>query len=244
MERTAAIAVIGDEILSGKYADENATFAIGELRALGVRLRRIEVIPDDEADIAATVRAMSDRFDLVITSGGVGPTHDDVTMAGIARGFGVGVVQHPAFLALLRRFYGEDLGASHLRLAEVPDGAELVEGLGLRAPVVRFKNVYILPGVPSLFRQKLVALRDTFRGSPFVTARLYLAVDETAIAERLAAAARAYPDLAFGSYPRFDDPEFHLVLTIEAKDPARVAAAQAELAAALGDLVTRLEPPA
>jgi molybdenum cofactor synthesis domain-containing protein len=243
-EKTAAIAVIGDEILSGKFADENARFAIGELRALGVRLRRIEIIPDELDDIASSVAALSRRFDLVITSGGVGPTHDDLTMAGIARGFGVEVVHHPRFLELLRHYYGDELQASHLRLAEVPAGAELIDAAGLKAPVVCFRNVYILPGVPSLFRQKLTALAERFRGRPFVTGRLFLSVDETAIADRLTAVAGAFPELSFGSYPRFDDPEFHVVLTCEGKDPALVGRALDELAGALGDLVRRVEPPA
>jgi molybdenum cofactor synthesis domain-containing protein len=246
MEQTAAIAVIGDEILSGKYADENAPFAIAELRALGVRLRRIEVISDDLDDIAATVPALAARVDLLFTSGGVGPTHDDRTMAGIARGFGVALIHHPRMVDLLRRYLaGAEPTASQLRLAEVPDGAELLDAPGLGAPIVRFRNVHILPGVPSLFRQKLVALRDRLRSAPFVTGRLTLAVDETVIAERLAAVAARYPDLGFGSYPRFDDPVVHLVLTVEGKDAVRVEDALAELRAVLGDLVVELlhSPP-
>jgi molybdenum cofactor synthesis domain-containing protein len=241
MDRTAALVVIGDEILSGKFADENAPFAIGLLRGWGVRLRRIEVIPDDPDAIAAAVSTASGRYDAVVTSGGVGPTHDDVTMAGIARGFGVAVVEHPGILALLRRYYGDALTPAQRRLAEVPDGAELVDVPGNPAPVVAVRNVYVLPGVPSLFRKKLAALEPRLRGTPFHVGRLVLAVDETEIAERLTAAAAAHPDVAFGSYPRFDEEPVHLILTIEGKDPAAVARALADLADTLGALVTRIE---
>ena len=124
---TAGIAIIGDEILTGKFADENAAFLIGELRALGVELRRIEVIPDDVDDIAASVPALARRFDHVFTSGGVGPTHDDVTMAAIARGFGTHVTREPALEAKVRAYWGDRLAPANLRLADVPAGAVLVD---------------------------------------------------------------------------------------------------------------------
>src|SRR6476661_5014343 len=148
MARTAGIVVIGDEILSGTFADENASFLIRELRSLGVDLRRITVIPDVLEDIADTVPWCATRFDLVFTSGGVGPTHDDVTMAGIARGFGVGVARHPELERRVRAYWGDKLAEANLRLAEIPDGAELVFGKDTTWPVVCMRNVYILPGVP------------------------------------------------------------------------------------------------
>src|SRR5262245_23239096 len=107
--QTAAVVVIGDEILSGKYADENASYLVRELRELGVALRKIVVIPDVVEEIAETVRACAARYDHVFTSGGVGPTHDDLTMEGVARAFGVGVVRHPELEAMLRAFYGDRL---------------------------------------------------------------------------------------------------------------------------------------
>jgi molybdenum cofactor synthesis domain-containing protein len=241
---TCAIAVIGDEILSGKYVDENARFAIDELRAAGVRLRRIEVIPDDVDDIAATVARLSARFDQVLTSGGVGPTHDDLTMAGIARGFGVGLTLHPRLVELCVGYFGAALTEPQQRLAQVPEGAELVDAPDLTVPVVRVRNVYVLPGVPSLFRQKLVALRPLLRGRPFVVGRVHLAVDETVVADRLAAIARAFPTVAIGSYPRFDDAAYALILTLEGRERDDVARVLAALAEALGDLVLRVDPPA
>src|SRR6476660_8212262 len=163
---TAGIVIIGDEILSGKFVEENAAFLIGELRALGVDLRRIAVIPDDLDDIAATVADASRRFDYVFTSGGVGPTHDDVTMAAIARAFDTTVTRHPDLEAKIRGYWKDKLADANLRLADVPTGSELVYGKDQIWPVVCYRNVYILPGVPALFRRKFVDIRDRFRALP------------------------------------------------------------------------------
>jgi molybdenum cofactor synthesis domain-containing protein len=239
----AAVIIIGNEILSGKFADENARFLIGELRQLGVELGRISIIPDDIDDIAETVPRVAARFDVVFTSGGVGPTHDDVTMAGLARGFGTRVIRHPVLEELLRQYYGDRLTESHLRLAEVPEGAELVQGDGVW-PVSAYKNVYILPGVPSLFRRKFLSIRERFRSRPFFTARLYVAADETAIATDLNRMVAAHPLVDFGSYPRFEETEYRVLLTVESHDREAVARAAGELAAALGAHVVRVEEPA
>src|SRR3954469_19040114 len=122
---TAGIVIIGDEILSGKFVEENAVFLIGELRSLGVDLRRITVIPDELDDIAATVRDASARYDHVFTSGGVGPTHDDVTIAAIAQGFGTTVTRHPELEAKVRAYWKDQLADANLRLADIPSGSEL-----------------------------------------------------------------------------------------------------------------------
>src|SRR5256885_14278312 len=143
---TAGIILIGDEILSGKVVDENARFLIEELRELGVSLQRVTVIPDLLDEIAATVRDFSERFDHVFTSGGVGPTHDDLTMEGVARALGTSVVQHPELEQLLRGYYGDKLEERNLRMAEVPEGAHFVHGEQPTWPVIAFANVYILPG--------------------------------------------------------------------------------------------------
>jgi molybdenum cofactor synthesis domain-containing protein len=244
MATTAGIVVIGDEILSGKFADENAAFLIGELRSLGVDLRRISVIPDDLDDIAATVTRDAARLDLVFTSGGVGPTHDDLTMAGIARGFGTTVVRHPVLEAKVRGYWGAALAEPNLRLADVPDGAELVYGKDQVWPVVAYRNVYILPGVPALFRRKFVDIRDRFRAEPVVAARLYVNGDEGDLAPHLDAVVAAFADVKLGSYPRFSEQDFRVLITLEGRDGARVAAALADLSARLGARVVRSEAPA
>jgi molybdenum cofactor synthesis domain-containing protein len=253
---TAGIVIIGDEILTGKFVEENAAFLIGELRALGVDLRRITTIPDDLDDIAATVIATAARCDLVFTSGGVGPTHDDVTIAAIARGFGVNVVRHPELEAKVRGYWRDKLADANLRLADIPDGADLVYPAARSKsgplhsggrddiwPVVRMRNVYILPGVPALFRRKFVDIRDAFRTTPIHTARIYADADEGDLAPHLDAVVAAHPTVKIGSYPRFSERDFKVMLTLEARDAAELAAAFAALASRLGAAVVRTEPP-
>src|SRR5262249_45507494 len=162
-QRTGAIVVIGNEILTGKSQDQNASFLINELYRLGVALRRVVVIADDVGEIAATVRDCSERFDYVFTSGGIGPTHDDVTIEGVARAFGRSVARQPELASLIKSYFGEDVDEARLRMADAPERAALVYAEGLRWPVVLVENVYILPGVPELFRSKFEALRERFR---------------------------------------------------------------------------------
>jgi molybdenum cofactor synthesis domain-containing protein len=240
---TAGIVVIGDEILSGKFADENAAFLIRELRDLGVDLRRISIIPDDLDDIATTVPDFAGRFDLVFTSGGVGPTHDDLTISGIARGFGTGITRHPELERRVRAYWGEKLAEANLRLADVPEGAELVFGNDTTWPVVAYRNVYILPGVPALFKRKFVDIRDRFRTVPVVTARIYSLGDEGELAPHLDAVVAAHPSVKIGSYPRFSEKDFRVLLTLEGRDGTEVGAAATALAALLGTLVVRTEGP-
>ncbi len=239
---TAAIIVIGDEILSGKFADENAAYLIRELRELGVALRRIEVIPDSHEEIGVAVRAASERYDHVFTSGGVGPTHDDVTIEAIARAFGVRVVRNPILEGMLRAYYGARLEERNLRMAEVPEGAEMIAADAPSWPVTSFRNVYILPGVPVIFRRKFAAIRERFRVAPFHTRRVYCMSDEGTIARHLDAVVAEFPDIAVGSYPRFDEQDFRVIVTLEAKDAAQVAAATEALVARLpANVVVRTE---
>lgn len=230
---TAAILVIGDEILSGKTADQNAQLLIGELRALGVALKRILVIPDDVEEVAASVRALAAGFDYVFTSGGVGPTHDDVTLVGVAQAFEVAIVRQPDLEARLRGYFGERIDEAKLRMADVPQGAELIETAEMRWPVLGMRNVYILPGVPELFRKKFLAIRERFRVAPFYARALYTLEDEFDIAARLSAVAEAHPQVAIGSYPSFSSPDYKVKLTLESKDEAALQAAVAALLAEL-----------
>lgn len=241
---TAGIVVIGDEILSGKFAEENAAFLVAELRALGVELRRITVIPDELDDIAATVVEVSRRFDHVFTSGGVGPTHDDLTMEGIARGFGTHVERQPELERRVRAYYGDNLVPANLRLADAPAGCELVWGRDQLWPVVAYKNVYILPGVPTLFRRKFVDIRDRFRTEPVTVARVYFDADEGALAGDLDVVVAAFPAVRIGSYPRFAERDFRVLITLEGRDGDDVGAAQQMLIERGGSRVVRHETPA
>jgi len=240
---TAGIVVIGDEILSGKFAEENAAFLIGELRALGVELRRITVVPDDLEDIAATVVDFARRFDHVFTSGGVGPTHDDVTMAAIARGFGTTLTRHPDLESRVRGYWKDQLADANLRLADVPDGALLVFGKDQIWPVVAYQNVYIMPGVPSLFRRKFIDIRDQFRAIPVTAARLYIDLEEGELAQHLDAVVAGHPLVKIGSYPRFAETDFKVLVTLEGADGPAVGAAFTALAERVAAMLVRTEPP-
>jgi len=240
---TAAIALIGDELLSGKVVDENAQLLIHDLRELGVALRRMVVIPDVLDDIATTVRALSEAHAHVFTSGGVGPTHDDLTMEGIARGFGTRVVRHPLLESKLRAYYGERLQERNLRMAEVPEGCTLVgdDQSTLGWPVVCFENVYILPGVPQIFKMKWAAIKETFRRTPFYLKSVFTGLDEGAIAHHLDRIVSEHTAVQVGSYPRIGDPSYRVKITLESKQQAAVEAATRLLVDLLGGAIVRVE---
>ena len=220
MGRTAGIILIGNELLSGKVADANAVYLCRELRALGVDVRRIVVIPDEVERIAAEVIEFSRGFDVVFTSGGVGPTHDDVTIEGVARAFGVPVVRDPGMVAALEGFLGGHLNPARLRMAEIPEGAHPMTADGLVFPAVVMKNVYVLPGVPELFRRKFDGLKELFRDVPFHLASVFVSVGESSLAEHLNGLLERHPELLLGSYPEFSNPEYRVKITLESKDRA------------------------
>jgi molybdenum cofactor synthesis domain-containing protein len=222
---SAGIIVIGNEILSGKVTDTNAPFLARELRALGVDLKRILTIPDELDEIAAAVREFGPRFDIVFTSGGVGPTHDDVTMAGIALGLGRHVIRHPIIESRLREFYKEHVNEARLKMAEVPEGAELLVDGRLGFPTIKCDNFYILPGIPELFEQKFETLKDRFSATPYTLRVVYTREGEGVIAEHLNATLVKFPELLLGSYPKMGHPEYSVKLTLESKDPAYVESA-------------------
>jgi molybdenum cofactor synthesis domain-containing protein len=240
-QKTAAIVVIGNEILTGKSEDKNASFLIGELYRLGVALRRIVVIADDLDSIAKEVAECSLRFDYVFTSGGVGPTHDDVTIEGIARAFDGSVVRNPELEAMLRAYFGESIDESRLRMADTPDGSELIREKGMRWPVIATRNVFILPGVPELFRSKFEAISERFRAEPFHTCAIYTREDEFDISPRLHDVAAKHPDVDIGSYPTFTREDYRVKITIESKEESSVVRARQALLELL-DPVSLVKP--
>ena len=229
MPKTAGIILVGNEILSGKIQDANAAYLCRELRGLGVEVRRISVIPDEVDLIAAEVARFSADYDVVFTSGGVGPTHDDVTIEGVARAAGVPVVRHPALAALLEGYYKSALNEAHLKMAEVPDGAELLVDESVRFPTILMRNVYVLPGVPEIFRRKFDALRERFRDQPIFLKNVFVSIGEGSLADHLNALVREYPELLCGSYPEFSNPEYKVKVTLESRDRAFLDRALAEL---------------
>jgi len=228
MPKTAGIILVGNEILSGKIVDANASYLCRELRVLGVEVRRITVIPDEVDLIAAEVSRFGAEYDVVFTSGGVGPTHDDVTIEGVARAAGVPVVRHPALVALLEGYYKEALNDAHLKMAEVPEGAELLVDESVRFPTILMRNVYILPGVPEIFRRKFDAIRERFRDRPIFLKNVFVRIGEGTLADHLNGLLRDYPELLLGSYPEFSNPEYKVKVTLESRDDAFLEAALAE----------------
>ena len=217
-ERSCALVVVGNEILSGKVQDSNAYFAARELRKLGVALARIATIPDELDLIAGEVAYCSRNFDFVITSGGVGPTHDDLTMEGVARAFKRRLVMNPVLEALVREHFRERSLEAGLRMAQVPEGAVLNDAGDIRFPTVQIENVYVLPGIPQLFEAKLAALKPRFATDPYFMRAIYTIATEGVIAEHLDACVAAFPELMLGSYPRIGNPEYRVKLTLESKD--------------------------
>jgi molybdenum cofactor synthesis domain-containing protein len=234
---TAGILVIGNEILSGKVVDTNSPYLCRELRALGVDVERILVIPDDVQTIAIETRAMSDAYDHVFTSGGIGPTHDDLTMEGIAAAFRVPIERSDSIATRLTRAVGSDLNPSQLKMAEVPKDAQLVDVGDFWFPVVIVHNVHILPGIPELLRKKFDSIRQRFRGVPILLKRVYVKKRESEIAAALNDLLSEFPELMLGSYPKIGEEAFHVLLTLESRDAGY-------LQGALDDLLRRLSDDA
>ena len=228
MNRTAAALVIGNELLSGKVHDANTHCLARALRPLGIELRRVVVIPDEVELIAAEINSLRLAHDFVFTSGGVGPTHDDVTVAGIALGLGRRVVRDPAVEALLRAHYGDALTEGHLHMADVVEGTELYPGSSPTWPTMVLGNVFILPGVPQIFALKLEGLLPRLRGddAPFVLRSVDCDIDEGPLKPLLDAVVARFPEVAVGSYPRWGDADHRVRVTFDGRDLARVVAAQ------------------
>ena len=181
--KTVRLVIIGNEVLSGKVADANTPWLLGRLRQIGAVCTGVRIVPDEEPLVAKVVREDAAAADFVITTGGVGPTHDDITMAAIAQGFGVGVIEHETLLDLLRAYIGEELTEHQRRLARVPEGAELVEGGTF--PSVRLHNIFILPGVPALVRRKFEQIEPLLAGERLPCAAVRTTLRETELAPYL-----------------------------------------------------------
>jgi molybdenum cofactor synthesis domain-containing protein len=217
---TAGIVIIGNEILTGKIQDENTPYLLRELRRQGVDVPRVHVIPDVVGDIARDVREFSVRYDYVLTSGGVGPTHDDVTMEGVAAAFELPLVAHEDMVGMLRgALRGKEPNASHMKMCMLPAGANLITTKDLWFPLVQVRNVYVFPGIPRLLQAKFDAARDSFKGSPIYLHRVYVSLIESDIAEQLNSVVAEFESVSFGSYPRTrSDVDYMTMLTLESRD--------------------------
>jgi molybdenum cofactor synthesis domain-containing protein len=223
---TAAALIIGDEILSGKVRDSNTERIIRLMCDLGVDLKRIVTMGDEEEEIAAEVRFCSGRFDAVITSGGVGPTHDDRTVAAVARAFSVGIERNPELERMIRTWWGERFTEGALRMANVPEGSTLLYSSDGNMPLVVCRNVYLLPGIPRLFAAKIEALREVLIGESHASGNLYLSSDESAVAAILSEVDAEFPKVKIGSYPRHETgSDYQVWVTVDAGTEAEVGAA-------------------
>jgi len=231
--KSAGIIIIGNEILSGKVQDSNSFYLACELRALGVDVMRISVIPDDVETIGREALSFSGSLDYVFTSGGVGPTHDDITIAGIAHGFGVRVIRHPALEDRFRKRYGESSNDAIMKMAEVPEGAEVVDFGNARFPLVVFRNIFIFPGIPKYLREKFSLIKERFRCPAIYLKKLFLDAEESEIAPMLGRVVDGHRDVSFGSYPVLDNPEYKIVITAESRSAESLNVAVEELLALL-----------
>ena len=239
---TAGILVIGNEILSGKVVDTNSPYLCEQLRELGVDVERILTIPDVIETIAAEVKMMSQTYDFVFTSGGIGPTHDDMTIDAIAVAFGRALEQNESIADRMQRGTGKVLNESQLKMAQVPEGAVLLGSGDLWFPLVIVENVYIFPGIPELLKKKFDSVRDRFRGVPFVLRHVYVTRRESDIAESLHELLTEFPELALGSYPKLTEENFRVLLTLESRDGDYVQRALDSLLARLpADAVFKVE---
>ena len=242
MAKTAGIIVIGNEILSGKVVDTNSPFLCQELRTLGVDVRRILVIPDDIETIAHDVAMFSQTFDYVFTTGGVGPTHDDVTIEAIAHGLGRRVVIHPELDALLQQYWADRPSTARAKMASVPEDAQLLMEPSLPIPVLLVDNVYIFPGIPQLFRRKFESIKERFRDLPYYARLVYVTVHESAFSHYLDTLVSEFPDLLLGSYPEVKNPDYRVKLTLESKDSAYLTQAYERLLGLLpADYIRKVE---
>lgn len=233
----AAMLLIGNELLSGKVQEANLLVLSRELRALGVRLKRVVMIEDTIEEIAREVTELAAKYDWLFTSGGVGPTHDDVTLEAVARAFGMKMERRKELAALLQGFYGDRCTEGHLRMADLPEGAELVPthddtvevaGKSTPWPAILVKNVFVLPGIPQVFQMKLGAVRSKLRGMnarAYVTHSVYTDMDEGHLKPLLDAVVAKFPDIEVGSYPAWIGAPYRTKLTFDGRDVARITQA-------------------
>ena len=222
----ATVLLIGNELLSGKVREANLVELARTLRDLGVKLERVVMVSDNVDAIANELSSLRDHYDIVFTSGGVGPTHDDVTMAAVARAFGVSTRVDPTLEGMIRQACGTRFRPHHLRMAQIPAGATLATSEDRTWPAVVMRNVWVLPGLPEVFRTKLGIIRAHLRGpDPYLSRAVFARLDETDLLPMLDTVVRNHPDVEIGSYPKWRDPAYKTKVTFDARDQGRLNAA-------------------
>jgi molybdenum cofactor synthesis domain-containing protein len=234
---TAGILVIGDEILSGRTKDKNIGYIAEYLTNIGIDLREVRVVPDVEQEIVAALNAMRQRYTYLFTTGGIGPTHDDITADGVAKAFGVAIDHDPRAVALLKERFaqtGSEMNEARMRMTRIPDGAELVLNKVSAAPGFWIGNVIVMAGVPSIMQAMLDDVAPKLAtGTKMLSETVRGDVREGDIGTELGAVAKAHPDVMIGSYPFVDDRGPNTNIVVRARDAARLAAAKADVEAML-----------
>ena len=235
---TAAMLVIGDEILSGRTRDSNMHFLAGELTRIGIALREVRVVADEQADIIAAVQALSARYAHVFTSGGIGPTHDDITADAVALAMGATIGHRADAMALLQAHYdrsGLPFNEARQRMARIPDGATLIDNPVSTAPGFSIGNVHVMAGVPNIFQAMVASVLPTLTGGPpLLSQSLRVDRGEGEIATPFGALAAQFPDLSMGSYPFIQNGAHGTNLVIRGTDPGRLAEAMVALTRLFG----------
>lgn len=227
--RRAAALIIGNELLTGKTEDVNLSVLARQLFSLGIQLERAVFCRDEVQVIHKDLEDVRHEVDVVVTSGGIGPTHDDVTMQAIAEALGRDLVHSPEIEALLRTHFGERLGQRHLRMALLPEGAELVMTQTGSWPLVRIENVFVLPGLPQIFQRKMTALAEVLgQDAPILSRSVATRCNEGELGDLLERLQRDYPEVMIGSYPRWQD-EVKVLVTLDSRSAAAVDRAVADL---------------
>ncbi|MDP9421739.1 MAG: molybdopterin-binding protein [Pseudomonadota bacterium] len=236
---TAGLAVIGDEILSGRTQDRNIAQVASWLNAQGIRLAEVRVVPDVEGRIIEAIDALRQSYDYCFTTGGIGPTHDDITVDAVAKALGVPVVVHPAARAILERYYEGrgGLNEGRLRMARVPEGAELIENKMSGAPGIRIGNLFLMAGVPHIAAGMLDALSGTLEGGrPLVSVTVGAFAPESEVADILRETEASVDGISIGSYPFFKEGRVGSNFVVRSEDGERAKAVADELAGKLAEV--------
>ncbi len=235
---TAAFLVIGDEILSGRTKDKNIGFIADYLTSIGIDLKEARIVADVQEEIVAAVNALRTRYDYVFTSGGIGPTHDDITAESMAAAFGVQLILDPRAVAILESHYAPgQFTPARQRMARIPEGADLIENKVSKAPGFRIGNVHVMAGVPSIMQAMMDAVAPTLStGTKMLSETVAADLPESRIADRLAAIQADFPQTLIGSYPKASDGKFSTQIVIRSRDREVLTAAAAAVADAVTDL--------
>jgi molybdenum cofactor synthesis domain-containing protein len=235
--QTAAMLVIGNEVLSGRTREANAWLAAQELFDRGCKLAEIAVIPDEETAIVSTLNRLRNQFDAVITSGGIGPTHDDITMESVAKAFGVELIEHRFIVQAMKEYYGnEGMNDGRRRMTRVPAPASLIRCDKTIAPGARIDNVYVLAGVPDIFASQLESILDDFGSTPYQRHEIEVSLPESLFAAGLTAIQQQYDDVEIGSYPGRCGPRPCGKICLSSQNPERLQQAASDVEAMLKNL--------